>query len=149
MGLVYKKVLKFQKKYPGTVGWRLKKNSEVIERHLHSDETVLYAFAAQKNNNSFNIFSTNIVALTNKRILIGRKRVVYGYSLNSITPDLFNDLKVVGGLIWGKVYIDTVKEFVALSNIDKLALREIEEKITSFMMEEKKKYGQKDRDEED
>lgn len=67
-----------------------------------------------------------VVALTSERILIGRKRVVMGYFLTSITPDLFNDLKVSGGLIWGKVYIDTAKEFVTLSNISKPALVEIE-----------------------
>ena len=31
---------------------------------------------------------------------------------SSITPDLFNDLSVYEGLIWGKVDIDTVKEEV-------------------------------------
>lgn len=146
MGNVYKKVLKFQNKYPWTISWRLKQNSKIVEKHLHSDEEVLYAFAAQKNANSFNIFNTVVVALTNKRILIGRKRVVYGYFLNSITPDMFNDLKITGGILWGKIFIDTVKEFVALSNIDKSALKEIEEAITSFMMEEKKKYGKREED---
>ena len=35
--------------------------------------------------------------------------------------------------------IDTIKEFVAISNIDRNALPEIETKITEFMMEEKRK----------
>ena len=64
-----------------------------------------------------------------------------GYFLDSITPDMFNDLKILSGIIWGKVYIDYVKEFVTLSNISKNALSEIETKISSFMMEQKKKYG--------
>ena len=51
-----------------------------------------------------------------------------------------NDLKVSSGLIWGKVYIDTIKEFVTLSNISKEALREIETEITSYMLEAKKQY---------
>ena len=124
-----------------TVGWRLKKNSEVIERHLNPGEKVLYVFVAQKNDNPLDIISTAVVALTNERILIGRKRVVMGYFLDSITPDMFNDLKILSGIIWGKVYIDYVKEFVTLSNISKNALSEIETKISSFMMEQKKKYG--------
>ena len=41
------------------------------------------------------------------------------------------------------ITIDTVKELVNLSNIDKKALTEIETNITEFMMEEKKKYVQK------
>ena len=85
---------------------------------------------------------------TSKRILIGRKRVVFGYFLDSITPDMFNDLKVHGGLIWGRIYIDTVKEFVTLSNISLSALDEIETNITEYMMEEKKKYKDKDKKED-
>lgn len=141
MGSVYKKVLKFKEKHPLTIGWRLKKNSEIVERHLNPDEEVLYAFIAQKNDSPLNILSSAVVALTNKRILIGRSRVVIGYFLNSITPDMFNDLTVSSGIIWGKVFIDTVKEFVVLSNISKDALTEIETEITSYMMREKQKYS--------
>lgn len=143
MGSVYEQVRAFKNKYPMTVGWRLKQNSEVIEKHLNPGEKVFYAFVAQKNDNPLDIISTAVVALTNERILIGRKRVVMGYFLDSITPDMFNDLKILSGIIWGKVYIDYVKEFVTLSNISKDALSEIETRISSFMMEQKKKYGLK------
>ena len=140
-GSVYRRVLEFKQRHPGTIAWRLRANSAIVEMHLNPGEEVLYAFAAQKNDNPLNIYNTYVVALTNKRILLGRKRLIYGYFLDSITPDMFNDLKVLGGLIWGKVYIDTVKEFVTLSNISKAALREIETEISDYMMEEKKKYG--------
>lgn len=145
MASVYKRVLEFKEKHPLTIGWRLKQNSEIVERHLNPDEEVLYAFIAQKNDNPFNIWGSAVVALTTKRILIGRSRVVIGYFLNSITPDMFNDLKVSSGIIWGKVYIDTVKEFVTLSNISKDALTEIETAISEYMMTEKKKYGIRDK----
>ena len=137
---VYQFVQEFNSKYPLSIGWRLKKHCKVIEQFLNPDETVLYAFFAQKNNNPLDIITTNVVALTNKRILIGTKRVVFGYFYTAITPDLFNDLKVHSGIVWGKVYIDTVNEFVTLSNIQKDALDEIETNITEYMMEEKKKY---------
>ena len=148
MDSVYKRVLKFKNKYPNTIGWRLKENSSIVERHLNPGEKIVYAFVAQKNDNPFNIFGTAVVCLTNKRILIGRKRVVIGYFLNSITPDMFNDLKVSGGLIWGKVYIDTVKEFVTLSNISNDALTEIETEISSYMMEAKKKLANRQKEED-
>lgn len=138
---VYEQVLKFKKKYGMTVAWRLKKNSSVIQKHLNPDEKVLYVFVAQKNNNSFDITSTAVVALTDKRLLIGRKRVVFGYFLDSITPDLFNDMKVLSGIIWGKIHIDTMNEYVTLSNISKSALPEIETKISSYMMNEKRKLA--------
>ena len=138
---VYEQVLRFKQKYPMTIGWRLRKNSAIVEKHMNPDEELIYAFIAQKNESSFNIFGSAVVALTNKRILIGRKRVVFGYFLNSITPDMYNDLKISSGIIWGKVYIDTIKEFVTLSNVANDALTEIETEITSYMMEEKKKYG--------
>ena len=146
MKSVYEHVLEFKRKYPMTIGWRLKKNSRVVEKHLNPDEEVLYAFVAQKNDNQLDICSSAVVALTNKRILIGRKRVVIGYFLDSITPDMFNDLKVSGGLFWGKVYIDTIKEFVTLSNISNDALPEIETEISEYMMREKKKYGLRDKE---
>lgn len=140
MNSVYKKVLRFKNRYPDTIGWRLKQNSEVVEMHLNPEEEVLYAFTAQKNDNPINIIESCVVALTNKRLLIGRKRVIIGYFLDSITPDMFNDLKISSGIIWGKVHIDTVKEYVTLSNISKDALTEIETKISEYMMKKKKEY---------
>lgn len=148
MGIVYKQVLRFKRKHPNTIGWRLQQNAEIVERHLNPGEEVLYSFVAQKNDNPLNFIETAVVTLTSKRILIGRKRVIFGYFLDSITPDLFNDLKVRSGIIWGKVYIDTVKEFVTLSNISKDALTEIETKITEYMMEKKKEYARESKKED-
>lgn len=146
MHTVYDHVIRFKRRYPYTIGWRIAKNSEVVERHLNPGEKVLYACIAQKNSNPLNIVTSAVVALTNKRLLVGRKRVIYGYFLDAITPDMFNDLKVSSGLIWGKIYIETIKELVTLSNISKSALREIETAISSYMMEEKKKYVSKPKD---
>ncbi len=140
VGPVYQKVMEYKRRYSGGIYWRLRKHAAVIEKHLNPGEEVLYAFPAQKNESHKDIFNTCILALTNKRILIGQSRLFVGYALTSITPDLFNDLEVYQGLIWGIITIDTVKELVNLSNIDKKALPEIETNITEFMMEEKKKY---------
>ncbi len=137
----FDKVKDFKKKYPKTVAWRLYQNSSVVEEHLNPDEEVLYAFVGQKNDNFLDFFTTAAVILTNKRILIGQKRILFGYSLNSITPDLFNDMQIFRGLLWGKITIDTVKETVILTNLDNNSLVEIETIISQFMMEEKKKYG--------
>lgn len=141
MSEVYKQAKLFKDKYPITVAWRLKQHCKVIDLHLNPDEKIIYVFVAQKNDNPFDIITSSVIALTNKRILIGQKRLVFGYFLKAITPDMFNDLTVKMGIVWGKVYIDTVKEFVCLSNIQREALPEIETSITSFMMEEKKKYN--------
>lgn len=137
---VYNKVKEFKRKYPRTIAWRLKKNSKVVQMHLNPGERVLYAFCGQKNDNPLDIITTCVIAVTNKRLVIGQKRVVFGYFYYSITPDLYNDLQVRNGLIWGDVIIDTVKEKVHLSNIDPKGLIEIETVITEFMMKEKKKY---------
>ena len=143
MGVVYDKVIQYLKKYHGGIAWRIKKHATVLDLHVNPDEIVLYAFPAQKNDSIWDFFSTCIVCLTNKRILIGQKYLVYGYSLTSITPDLFNDMEIYEGLLWGRVVIDTVKEEVTLTNIDKKALPEIETEISQLMMTEKQKYGQK------
>lgn len=135
---VYEQALQFKRKYGSTVVWRLKQNSKIVEKHINPDEKVLYVFAAQKNDSMFDFFTTAVVVLTDKRLLVGRKRVLFGYFLDSITPDMFNDLKVLSGVFWGKIKIDTINELVVLSNIDKDALDEIETMITSYMMEQKK-----------
>ena len=140
MKSAYELALEFKRRHPMTIAWRIKQNASIVDKHINDDEKILYVFVAQKNNSPFNIWGSAVIAVTDKRILIGRKRVVIGYFLNSITPDMFNDLKVTSGIIWGKIYIDTVKEFIALSNISKDALDEIESAVSSYMMEEKKHY---------
>lgn len=140
MGKCYEMVREFIRKYPRTIAFRLVKHCEVIEKHLNPGEEIIYAFPAQKNISVFEIFYTNVIVLTNKRILIATKRVFFGYFLVTITPDMFNDLTVRRGIIFGNVIIDTIKEKVLLSNIDPRALPEIETIITDYMMTEKRKY---------
>lgn len=140
MNDIYKKVLEFKQKYPKTIAWRLKQHCKVAQKHLNADEKVTYAFACQKNTYSYEIFRTFVVVITNKRVIIAQKRLLFGYLFITVTPDLYNDLTLMGGLIWGKVHIDTVKEGIHLSNIDKDALPEIETTITEFMIEAKKEY---------
>ena len=138
---VYELLKKFKEKYPMTIAWRLKKHAKIIDLHLNPNEEILYAFAAQKNDSPLDIVTTYAVVLTNKRILLASKRLIFGYFFTAITPDMFNDLNVKMGIIWGKIYIDTVKEVVKLSNIQREALDEIETQITEYMMTEKRKYG--------
>ena len=142
MSKCYEMVARFKSKYPTTVAFRIKQHCRIIEEHLNPGEEVLYAFAAQKNDSQIQLFNTNVIALTNKRIMLATKRVVWGYFFISITPDMFNDITIYKGLIWGKVTIDTIKEEVVLSNISPKALPEIESIVSEYMMTEKKKYAQ-------
>ena len=96
---IYGMVNDFLKKYPFNISWRIKQHCKIIEKHLNSDEEIFYIFPAQKNTSSFDISSTVIVVFTNKRILIGQKKVLWGYNLLSITPDMFNDFEVYKGMI--------------------------------------------------
>lgn len=144
---VYENAKRFKKKFSLTVAWRLKSNSNIIEKHLNPDEEVKYIFVGQKNNKWYDIFSTCVVALTNKRILIGRKRVIFGYFLDSVMPYMYNDLNIKSGVIWGKVIVDTIKEELVFSNIDKDALSEIETNISESMIALKSKYKEMKKDE--
>ena len=137
---IYERVLEFKRKFPKTVAFRLKKHSSVVEKHLNPDEEVLYVFCGQKNIFSYMFINTCVIALTNKRIIIGQKRLIFGYFFTTITPDLYSDLKVRKNLIWSDVEIDTIHENVYLSNLDPEAAIEIETVITNFMMREKKNY---------
>jgi hypothetical protein len=136
---IYKEASEYLKRYPMTLAWRIRQHSKVISKHLNKDEDVYYVFPAQKNPDSFNIFSTCLIALTNKRILLAQKRVLWGYNMTSITPDMFNDFELSKGLIFGKLDIDTVKEVIRLSNIDSKALVEIETNLSEYILEIKPK----------
>ena len=138
---MYNEVLKFKKKYPSTIAFRLKEHCKVLEKHLNPGEKVIYIFAGQKNAHSIAIPNTFVIALTSERLIFARKRLFFGYFFYAITPDMFNDLKVNSGILWGKIMIDTVKEFAVISNLSKDSLSEIETKITQYMMNEKKKYS--------
>ena len=140
---IYTKVKEFKRKYPFTIAFRLKAHAKVAAQFVGSDEKIIYVFAAQKNFQSYEIINTNIVILTNKRLIVATKRLIFGYFFKMITPEMFNDLTIKDGIIWGKVIIDTVKEQVILSNIDHRALAEIENNITKVMLEEKKKYKER------
>lgn len=138
---IYEKALEFKRKYSRTIAFRIKAHAKVAERFLGSDEEIKYVFLAQKNFRSHEIANTNIVVLSDKRLIVATKRLLFGYFFKMITPDMFNDLTLKNGMIWGKIIIDTVKEKIILSNIDPNALAEIDDNITMYMLEQKKKYG--------
>ena len=140
---IYNKVKKFRDDYPLTIAFRLKRHAEVIETHLNPGEEVLYAFCGQNNYGSLIFINSCVVVLTNKRILIGQKRLLWGYFFTMITPDMYNDLKISKGLIWSNVEFHTIKENIYISNLDPKGAVEIETAITEFMMKEKKKYAKK------
>ena len=134
----------YAKKYPGTIAWRVKNHAKIIDKHLGQQEEVIYAFAGQKNDEAYNIFTSCVVAITNKRILVGMKRLFFGYFLWSITPDMFNDLTVISNIMFGKIIIDTIKEKIIITNLSKKSLNEIETNISENMMILKEKYLKED-----
>ncbi len=142
MGKVYDQVCMFKSKFPGSITWwRTRKHARVVEDNLMTDEEPLYSFAGQRNDNVLDWFGTSVCTITNKRIIIGCDHIITGYTLISITPDMFNDLTVYRGIFWGKVKIDTIKELVVFTNLDKKSLPEIQNAVTMNMMEQKKEYA--------
>lgn len=135
---VYKLVCRFKRKYPMTIANFLKRHSIVANSIVDKDEKVIYAFCGQKNDTHMMIFDTCVVVVTDRRLIIGQKRLLWGYQITTITPELFNDLKISAGLLWGKVEIDTVKEVMFISNLDKKSLDEIETNVNEIMLKQKK-----------
>ena len=146
MNYICEQAKEYKKRYPMTIAWRLNSHSKVIKKHLSADEAILYVFAGQKSPFIWDMFSTYLVVLTNKRILVAEKRLLFGYYFISVTPEMFNDLSVQSGIIWGKVFIDTIKEQVIINNIDKRALAEIQNKVSEYMLEEKRKVVKVEKD---
>ncbi len=143
MGKVEDLVLKFKQKYPGTVCFRIKKHAAVVQNYVNPSEEVLYAFCGQKNDRWYDIFTSCVVVLTNKRILIGQKRILFGSYYTQVTPDMYNDFKIYERLFWGKINIDTIKEHIIISNLSKKCLDEIETNVSELMMKMKQKYPDK------
>lgn len=143
---VYQECLKFKRKYPFTVAWRLKEHSSVIQRHLNDDEVILYTFCGQYNAEWYEMLFSAVFVFTNKRMLIGRKRFLGQYFFSSITPDMLNDFEVMGNILWGSVEIDTIKEHFIISNLSKRSLPEIEDAISKYLMNEKLKFLKNSKD---
>ena len=144
---IYSSVLKFKKKYPWTIAWHLKRHSKVVENIIDKDEKILYTFCGQRNDTNM-LFDSCVVAVTNKRIIVGEKRALFGYYLITISTELFNDLKITTGIIWGRIEIDTVKENLFISNVDKKAMDEIETKVHEIMLKNKRRLREKKEKEE-
>ena len=139
INFIHRQARRFRLRYPLTIAFRLRAHSRVLAKHLNPGERISYVFAAQKGPSSLDIISTYVIAITDKRIMIGRKRLLFGYFFLAITPEMFNDIKVKKSLIWAKVEIDTIKEFIVLSNLQGGAASEIETNITRYVMKKKKK----------
>ena len=135
---VYNLVCRFKRKYPMTIAHFLKRHSKVAASIIDADEKILYAFCGQKNDSYSVLFDTCVVVVTSKRLIIGQKRLLWGYQITTVTPELFNDLKIDSGLLFGKVEIDTVKETIFVSNLDKKSLDEIETNVNNIMLNEKR-----------
>ena len=78
--------------------------------------------------------------------MVATKRVLFGYFFKSITPDMYNDLTIHRGLLFGGVVIDTIKEVITITNIDPEALSEIETNITEIMIEQKKNFAKREKE---
>lgn len=138
----YSKLKLFKDKYPNCVTWfRLKKHCEIIDKHLNPNETIEFVLAGQLDNDHFSLFNTGVLAITSERICVAQNRLIIGYKFSSVTPDLYNDMQVDCGLLWATLCIDTVKEKIYVSNLDKKSMAEIETNVTMFMQEAKKKYN--------
>ena len=139
-GNCYDKLKLFLNKYPKGVTWfRLKKHCAIIDKHLNPGETIDFAIAGQLDNSHLSFFNTGVFVITSQRIIVAQNRLFIGYKLSSITPDLYNDMQVDCGFLWGTLCVDTVKEKIYISNLDKDCLPELETSITTFMHEAKKK----------
>ena len=97
---IYRRAKEFKRKYPMTIAFRLRAHAKVASKFIGSDEEIKYVFVAQKNYQSYEIINTNIIVLTDKRLVVATKRLVFGYFLKVITPDMFNDLTIKTNIIW-------------------------------------------------
>ena len=90
MATAYDLIKEFKKKYPSTIcWWRTKKHAKLVDDNLNPGEEVIYAFAAQNNNDHGNIFDTGVLALTNQRLIVAQNRLLMEYQILKIMVNLF------------------------------------------------------------
>ena len=145
MNNTYIKAKEFKRKYSLTMAFRLQKHASVIEQHLHADEKINYVFCGQKGKAPLFFNKSCVVAITNERLVIGQKRLLWGYFFTTVTPDVYNDFKVFNGMIWSDILIDTLDEEVFITKLAPSGAIEVQKHITKFMMEEKKKYAKENK----
>ena len=117
---IYLKAKEFKSKFPRTIAWRLHKHAAVVQKHLHENEKVNYVFCGQKNVSSLMINKTCIVAITDERLVVGQKRLLWGYFFTTITPDQYNDFKVIDDKTLNKFKREALKHFENLDRSLKL-----------------------------
>ena len=146
MAGVYEKLRKFKKKYPLTVGWRLKSHCKIIEKHLNPGEEVNYVFVAQKTDTFFDFISTYVIAFYANEIPIdgGPESIngLPGMILGLVVPSQhlsyfatkveFND-----GVVLDKKIFDNAKtQRMSRAEIDKM----MTQSMSNFMNKETVKY---------
>lgn len=86
------------------------KHFGVIEKNLLPDEKVLMAFIGLHNYESMTKHDSNYAyAITNKRVLMGQKKVI-GENLKVVLLKDLNDVTTSTGLVAGTITFDTIKE---------------------------------------
>ena len=68
------------------------------------------------------------------------KQLLLQVNLSYLKCSFFN-FKISNLIIWGRLYIDTVKEFITISCLDKKSLVEIETNFSEYI----NKFGSADR----
>ena len=86
------------------------KHFGIIEKNLRDDETVLFAFIGIHNYISVSKHDSNFAyAVTDKRILLGKKKVI-GENFQSIALNKINDITFTSGIAYGVITVDAQTE---------------------------------------
>lgn len=88
----------------------------VIEKNLQQDEDVKLVFFGNHNYDHSKIGSLNnsdggfAYALTDHRLLFGRKKILFGDIFKAIALSNLNDISINTDSVWGSIVFDTLKE---------------------------------------
>lgn len=117
-----------------TKKWNIK-HFTVVENQLNKDEEVLFAFVGLYNYISATKHDSNYaIAITNKRIVAGQKKV-FGENVNTISRNHLNDISKSTGMIMGLLTVDTFKETFNIAT-NKNEINSIYEGINRILFEE-------------
>ena len=125
MESVYEKARDFKNKYPGTIAFRLNKHAKVIEDNLLEGEKVIHVYCGLNYQNE-----TIIVAVTDKRVIVGHKNIFFGSFCYSIDKSKICEVYASQGVMWGYVRMSTLTDtFVRLYYLDLSSPSKIKEEV--------------------
>lgn len=103
--IIYEKVMEFKNKFSGVPATRLERHAEVAMKSLAEGENVLHVYCGLDE-----FYRTQIVVVTDRRVIVARKKLLFGSRISSIDRDKVCNIHNRRSLLWNDIFFNTLTE---------------------------------------